>query len=147
MGLPGAEAAKKIVELLELPITPEEFYKLAKIQYALVMKDAQIIPGICVRTYTCFHVSDTEIIYKNAIANIAKRFGKIYTPEIQGKVVGTVERESSRIAVTEMKLPMSVDNFQIEFRTTSHKHFHNVPLMPGISGAVVFQLQVATCRE
>ncbi|XP_018564313.1 pseudouridine-5'-phosphatase isoform X1 [Anoplophora glabripennis] len=79
---------------------------------------------------------DTEIIYKNVIANIAKRFGKIYTPEIQGKVIGTVERESCRIAVTEMKLPMSIDSFQTEFRTTAHKQFHNVPSMPGAARVV-----------
>ncbi|KAJ8929073.1 hypothetical protein NQ314_018271 [Rhamnusium bicolor] len=114
MGLMGIEAAHLIVELLELPISPEEFYKLAQAEYAIILK-----------SFT-----------KNTIANIAKRFGKKYTPEIHGKVIGTVERESARIAVTEMKIPMSVDNFQIEFRTTAHKHFHNVPLMPGAEKVV-----------
>lgn len=62
MGLPGAEAAKKIVELLQLPISPEEFYELAKIQYAIVMKDAEIIQGIYLRFYShmfsCFRYRD-----------------------------------------------------------------------------------------
>ncbi|XP_023028961.1 pseudouridine-5'-phosphatase isoform X2 [Leptinotarsa decemlineata] len=74
---------------------------------------------------------DTEIIYKKAIQSIAGRFGKMYTPQIQGKVIGTVERESSRIAVEMMKLPISVDKFQIEFRTTAHQQMHNVAMMPG----------------
>lgn len=76
-------------------------------------------------------LSDTEKVYRSAIENIAKRFGKKYTPEIQAKVIGTPERESSRIAVTEMKLPISVDEFQIEFRNSAHQHFTYVPIMPG----------------
>nr|CAI5841428.1 unnamed protein product [Callosobruchus analis] len=74
---------------------------------------------------------DTEVIYKSVIANIAKRYGKVYTPNIIAKVIGTPERESSRIAVTEMKLPMSVDDFQKEFNKSSHDQFHNLPLLPG----------------
>ncbi|KAG5878899.1 hypothetical protein JTB14_023557 [Gonioctena quinquepunctata] len=74
---------------------------------------------------------DTEIIYKNVIQRIASRFGRVYTPHIQGILVGTVERESSRIAVEMMKLPMSIDEFQSEFRKKAHKDMHNVPMMPG----------------
>lgn len=89
---------------------------------------------------TCFLVSDgflyfldTEGVYKNAIATIARRFGKIYTSDIVAKVTGTVEKESARIAVTEMKLPMPVAEFQHEFRSLSHEFFqkHAIQLMPG----------------
>lgn len=45
MGLTGAEAAEKIVELLDLPITPEEYIKLAQDEYALIMPEAQLMPG------------------------------------------------------------------------------------------------------
>ncbi|XP_056645376.1 pseudouridine-5'-phosphatase-like isoform X2 [Diorhabda carinulata] len=74
---------------------------------------------------------DTEIFYKRAIQNIASRFGKVYSPQIQCKVIGTPERDSSRIAVEEMKLPISVDSFQNEFRTTAHKYMTNVQLVSG----------------
>lgn len=127
MGLTGAEAAVKIVELLNLPMTPEEYFKLAHEEYAIVMKETQLMPG----NYLLFFLSDTEKVYRTAIENIAKRFGKKYTPEIQAKVIGTPERESSRIAVTEMRLPVSVDEFQIEFRNSAHQHFTHVPIMPG----------------
>lgn len=82
-----------------------------------------------------FAFPDTEGTYKNAIATIARRFGKKYTNEIVGKVTGTVERESARIAVTEMNLPMPVEEFQTEFRTLSHEYFKKfgAPLMPGSS--------------
>lgn len=45
MGLTGAEAAVKIVELLKLPLTPEEYFKLAHDEYAIVMKETQLMPG------------------------------------------------------------------------------------------------------
>ncbi|CAH1985911.1 unnamed protein product [Acanthoscelides obtectus] len=48
------------------------------------------------------------------------------------KVIGTPERESSRIAVTEMQLPMSVDDFQKKFNKESHEQFHNLPLISGV---------------
>ncbi|CAG9771637.1 unnamed protein product [Ceutorhynchus assimilis] len=76
---------------------------------------------------------DTEVTYRNAIATIAKRFGKKYTNDIVAKVTGTVEHESARIAVTEMKLPMPVEEFRHEFRRTAHGFFakHGAPLIPG----------------
>ncbi|CAH1175709.1 unnamed protein product [Phaedon cochleariae] len=75
---------------------------------------------------------DTEIVYKNAIQSIASRYGKVYTPHIMGKVIGTPERESSRIAVQEMELPISVEDFQTEFRNRAHNLFKTtVQLMPG----------------
>ncbi|KAJ8916190.1 hypothetical protein NQ315_016329 [Exocentrus adspersus] len=123
MGLLGSEAARKIIQLLDLPITAEEFCSLIRVEYDALLGKAELIP-------------DTEIVYKSVIAGIAKRFGKVYTPEIQGRVTGTVERESCRIAVTEMKLPIAVDDFQVEFRTTAHRQFHNVALMPGAVNVV-----------
>ncbi|XP_019767330.1 probable pseudouridine-5'-phosphatase isoform X1 [Dendroctonus ponderosae] len=78
-------------------------------------------------------ILDTEGVYKNAIATIARRFGKTYTSDIVAKITGTVEKESARIAVTEMKLPMPAEEFQHEFRSLSHGFFqkHAIQLMPG----------------
>lgn len=80
-----------------------------------------------------FYFLDTERVYKNAIVTIARRFGKTYTNEIAAKVTGTIEPESARIAVTEMKLPIPVEDFRNEFRTTSHLIFakYGAPIMPG----------------
>ncbi|XP_050304941.1 pseudouridine-5'-phosphatase-like isoform X2 [Anthonomus grandis grandis] len=76
---------------------------------------------------------DTEGVYKKAIATIASRFGKNYTSDIVAKVTGTVERESARIAVTEMKLPMPVEEFQNEFHKLSYDFFrkYGVTVFPG----------------
>lgn len=45
MGLTGVEAAKKMVELLDLPISWEEYYALAQEQYKNLMPHAQLMPG------------------------------------------------------------------------------------------------------
>ncbi|XP_023028960.1 pseudouridine-5'-phosphatase isoform X1 [Leptinotarsa decemlineata] len=45
MGLKGTEVAEKIVEMLDLPITPEEYYKLAHDEYNIIMPDTQLMPG------------------------------------------------------------------------------------------------------
>ncbi|CAG9839273.1 unnamed protein product [Diabrotica balteata] len=54
----------------------------------------------------------------------------IIMPECQ-LMPGTPERDSSRIAVQEMKLPMSVDKFQVEFRTKAHQYMTDVKFIPG----------------
>lgn len=46
MGLTGEEAAKHIVKLLDLPITWEEYYRLAHEQYKLLMPRAKFMPGM-----------------------------------------------------------------------------------------------------
>lgn len=55
----------------------------------------------------------------------------MYTAEIRSKLLGSPERECSKIAVEEMKLPMSVDKFQLEFRRLAHSYMASVSLMPG----------------
>ncbi|KAB0797507.1 hypothetical protein PPYR_08500 [Photinus pyralis] len=45
MGLTGEEAARKLVKLLDLPITWKEYYLLAQQQYQLLMPNAKFMPG------------------------------------------------------------------------------------------------------
>lgn len=45
MGLTGVEVAEKIVELLDLPITPEEYIEKTIEQYKAVMPNANLMPG------------------------------------------------------------------------------------------------------
>lgn len=45
MGSTGPEMSEKLVEIFNLPITPEEFYSLAKEQYNIIMPHAQLMPG------------------------------------------------------------------------------------------------------
>ncbi|KAJ8979167.1 hypothetical protein NQ317_018989 [Molorchus minor] len=122
MGLTGVEATKMMVEQMDLPITPQELYRLAQVEYAIVMQHPKLLP-------------DTELSYRTAISTIAQRFGKTYTPDIESKVIGTRESVSAIIAVTEMQLPIPPKEFQTEFREKANSFFEKgVPLMPGISG-------------
>ncbi|KAG5878898.1 hypothetical protein JTB14_023557 [Gonioctena quinquepunctata] len=45
MGLHGQEMAEKIVQMLELPLTPEKYYKLALEEYSIIMRETHLMPG------------------------------------------------------------------------------------------------------
>ncbi|XP_056645377.1 pseudouridine-5'-phosphatase-like isoform X1 [Diorhabda carinulata] len=45
MGLHGSEMAKRIVDVYELPLTPEEYYSQAMEQYKIIMPQCQLMPG------------------------------------------------------------------------------------------------------
>lgn len=45
MGLHGSEMAKRIVDIYELPLTPEEYYRQAMEQYKIIMPECQLMPG------------------------------------------------------------------------------------------------------
>ncbi|KAJ3653702.1 hypothetical protein Zmor_012940 [Zophobas morio] len=74
---------------------------------------------------------DTESIYKKVFSDIAQRHGKVYTAETRGKVIGTTEDVGARIAVEEMQLPMSPEDFLKEYKAAADKSLHTVGLMPG----------------
>ncbi|XP_044267845.1 pseudouridine-5'-phosphatase isoform X1 [Tribolium madens] len=74
---------------------------------------------------------DTESIYKRVFSDIAKKYGKVYTPEIQAKVIGRVEREGAKVAVTEMKLPISPSQFLQQYKSMAENSLASVGIMPG----------------
>lgn len=45
MGMKSSEATKLVVDVLELPISPEEYYTLLQAEYAIVMQDTKLMPG------------------------------------------------------------------------------------------------------
>ncbi|KAI4464703.1 2-deoxyglucose-6-phosphate phosphatase 2 [Holotrichia oblita] len=73
---------------------------------------------------------DTEGIYTQVITNIAKRCGKVYTTDVRLKLLGTKEVDVSKIAVREMQLPMTWQEFQYEFAHNSSIMLRKCPLMP-----------------
>lgn len=74
---------------------------------------------------------DTEKIYQKAFSDIAENYGKKYTKEIQGKVIGRLELESARVAVTEMKLPLTPEQFLHKYKLLASDSLAHVALMPG----------------
>lgn len=55
----------------------------------------------------------------------------MYTPDIMFKLLGTQHWDTCKIAVREMKLPISVEKFSNEFISHTNKNLPNVPLIPG----------------
>ncbi|XP_044752045.1 pseudouridine-5'-phosphatase-like isoform X4 [Coccinella septempunctata] len=74
---------------------------------------------------------DTETYYKQAISDIARSFGKVYTSEVMNKIVGTPQTETCKIAIREMNLPLDLEQFRALFIKLSYSRMHNVPLLPG----------------
>ncbi|XP_022913581.1 probable pseudouridine-5'-phosphatase [Onthophagus taurus] len=76
-------------------------------------------------------ILDTECIYTKVISDIAQKFGKQYTKNVRIKLLGTVEADSSKIAVQEMQLPITWEEFREEFSLKSSIQLRKCPLMPG----------------
>ncbi|XP_063922591.1 probable pseudouridine-5'-phosphatase isoform X2 [Zophobas morio] len=60
LGFQGADAAKEVVKLLDLPLTWQEYYKLVKQQYPVVMRNANFMPG-AERLVRHFHTKQIPI--------------------------------------------------------------------------------------
>lgn len=79
----------------------------------------------------CLCWLDTESTYEEVIDHIAKKYGKTYTNEIKLKIRGTPEPITAKIAVTEMQLPLSPEEFTEIYRPLCHARLLHPPLMPG----------------
>ncbi|CRL06017.1 CLUMA_CG018983, isoform A [Clunio marinus] len=118
MGLQKEDVSKKIVEIFDLPITWEEYAELAQAQIEDLMKNCRLMP-------------DTEKIYEKAVENIAKKYNRPYPWDVRMKILGTIERRTCEIAVKELKLPCTVDDFQRQFVQITLKNLENVYLFKG----------------
>ncbi|XP_018566648.2 probable pseudouridine-5'-phosphatase [Anoplophora glabripennis] len=74
---------------------------------------------------------ESESVYDKIMNDIAAVYGKEYTTDIRVKVLGTPEKDTARIAVTEMGLPISPEEFLIVYREKVYKELQNPVLMPG----------------
>ncbi|XP_044259522.1 pseudouridine-5'-phosphatase-like [Tribolium madens] len=74
---------------------------------------------------------ESESAYDKVISEIAEAFGKQYTKDIKIKILGTPEPDTARIAVTEMGLPYTIDQFLEIYRSKVRQELQNPPLMPG----------------
>lgn len=76
-------------------------------------------------------ILDTENIYKNVFAGIASKYGKLYTPEVQMKVMGRPAVEGITTLINELNLPAETNELLKEFRTQSKKVIGNCRVIPG----------------
>ncbi|CAH1992464.1 unnamed protein product [Acanthoscelides obtectus] len=74
---------------------------------------------------------ESETMYDKIINDIAMQFGKTYTDDIKMKILGTPEKDTARIAVTEMQLPITVEEFFKMYKAKVFVELQNPELMPG----------------
>uniref|UniRef100_A0A1B0C303 Uncharacterized protein n=1 Tax=Glossina palpalis gambiensis TaxID=67801 RepID=A0A1B0C303_9MUSC len=153
MGMHHMDVCTRIVENYNLPLTPEEYSKLQRAENEKILCKAEFKP-------------DTEIIYEEIIRQIAQEYGKTLPFEVRIKLLGTTNRRTYELAVEELKLPISVEEFGKKFekltfekmtdvkmkpgaeRLMRHLHATNVPICLATSSAEdMVQLKIANHRE
>uniref|UniRef100_A0A1A9WKN8 Pseudouridine-5'-phosphatase n=1 Tax=Glossina brevipalpis TaxID=37001 RepID=A0A1A9WKN8_9MUSC len=102
MGMHHMDVCTRIVENYNLPLTPEEYSKLQRAENEKILSKAEFKP-------------DTEVIYEEIIRQIAQEYGKTVPFEVRIKFLGTTNRRTYELAVDELKLPISVEEYGKKF--------------------------------
>ncbi|KAJ8919019.1 hypothetical protein NQ315_016924 [Exocentrus adspersus] len=79
---------------------------------------------------------DSESLLDKIVCDIAAVYGKVYRKDIRVKLRGTPEKDSARIAVTEMDLPITPEEFLVFYRKKMNEELQNLNLMPGAMALV-----------
>lgn len=74
---------------------------------------------------------DTEPVYEGVFRELCIKFGHELTPEARVKLLGSTERRSCEVCVTDLKLNVTLDQFISEFRKITQERLQNVEFMPG----------------
>ncbi|XP_068619511.1 pseudouridine-5'-phosphatase-like isoform X2 [Battus philenor] len=75
-------------------------------------------------------ILDTENLYTIAFQNILSRFGKEFTFDIKLKLMGSQAHECAQILITDLDLPMTVEEFIMETKVQFQMLFPDTGLMP-----------------
>ncbi|GJQ68874.1 hypothetical protein Trydic_g6070 [Trypoxylus dichotomus] len=76
-------------------------------------------------------IIDSEKGLDRIISDIARLFGKEYTWQARMKILGTPEKDTAKIAIKELGLPITVDEFIEIYREKVAKELKHPPLLPG----------------
>lgn len=74
---------------------------------------------------------DTEPIYEKVFKELCEKYGKKLTPEARVKLLGSTEKRSCEVCVTDLQLNVTLDQFIKEFRLLSQQRLETVEFMPG----------------
>lgn len=83
---------------------------------------------------------DTEPLYTRATQHIAERYGKTFDWELKRRTMGGDAELGARLVISELQLPLSVEEYLEERSTLLSQLFVNAPAMPGVQ-AWLGQLQ------
>ncbi|CAH1636057.1 unnamed protein product [Spodoptera littoralis] len=76
-------------------------------------------------------ILNTEELYTEAFQNIVSRYGKNYTFELKLKLMGLQSLETAKMIVSELELPMTIEEFIEESNKQFKLLFPEAQLMPG----------------
>ncbi|XP_072948543.1 probable pseudouridine-5'-phosphatase [Epargyreus clarus] len=76
-------------------------------------------------------VLDTEKMYHEIIKQLCEKFRKKYSQGLQIKLYGLTDREICQTVVKELKLPISVDEFEMQMTDLAQKLLPGAPLQKG----------------
>ncbi|KAH9632005.1 hypothetical protein HF086_016565 [Spodoptera exigua] len=76
-------------------------------------------------------ILNTEELYTEAFQNIVSRYGKNYTFDLKLKLMGLQSHETAKMIVSELQLPMSIEEFLEESKKQFELLFPETQLMPG----------------
>ena len=76
-------------------------------------------------------IPESESAYDRVVSEIGAPFGSPYTTDIKIKILGTPEPDTAKIAIQEMGLPYTVDEFLEIYRAKVKEQLQHPPLMPG----------------
>lgn len=78
------------------------------------------------------HFTDTEDLYTVAFQNILSRFGKFYTFELKQQLMGSKSIETAKTIISELDLPLTVEEFLVESNKEFEKLFPDTEVLPGM---------------
>uniref|UniRef100_A0A0A1WZV0 Probable pseudouridine-5'-monophosphatase n=1 Tax=Zeugodacus cucurbitae TaxID=28588 RepID=A0A0A1WZV0_ZEUCU len=134
MGLQTQQVAEAIVDAYKLPISWEEYAQKQRDRTEILMTEAELMPGNTQiessNLIFCF-VVDTEVIYEEIVRQIAGSFNKPYPRDVRVRMLGTTEQKSAQIAVNDLELPITVEEYLKIFTNKCKEMLGNSPLMKG----------------
>lgn len=81
-------------------------------------------------TYVNLNI-DTENIHKRSATEVAAKFGKTYNLDLRYRVLGAPELVGAKLVVSELKLPVSVEEYINMIHAIENKVMSDVDILPG----------------
>lgn len=66
------------------------------------------------------------------VGDIARSFNIPYRYDVRMRILGTTEQMTAKLAVNELRLPISVDEFKVRFAELGRQRLGNAPLLQGL---------------
>lgn len=70
------------------------------------------------------------------VGDIARSFGIPYRYDVRMRILGTTEQMTAKLAVNELRLPISVEEFTVRFGDLGRQRLGNADLLKGSSSNV-----------